>query len=649
VKKIKNKGKTKAELLKELEILREEQEKGVFKDIAEDKQAAQENENRFRELFNRMSSGVIIYEAKGNGRDFIIKNINPAVEKIEKIKKEDILGKSVLKVFPAVKDFGLFKVFQEVFKTGRLQHHPISLYQDQRITGWRENYVYKLPSGEIVALYDDITEHKKLEEVLRAGHQRLHNVLEVMPVMVCLLTPDYHVAFANRAFREKFGESHGRHCYEYCFGKKEPCDFCESYEVLKTGKPHRWEVTSPDGATVIDAYDYPFTDIDSSPMILEIDVDITEHKKAIEKTKHLNLILRAIRKVNQLITKETDPEVLIQKACNMLVETRGYFRAWIVLLDEKGKIENYSGTGPGQIFLPIVKQLKPNHFPACGKKALTQQDLVIIKDPATTCTDCSLASKYANCGAMVIRLEHKGKIYGFLSVSVPFSFIDLEEEKDLFKEVADDIALALYSIKIEKRNKQVEEKIQKATNATIEAMSRIIDTRDPYTTGHQRRVTQLSIRIAQELKLSKERTEGIRIASLLHDIGKLGIPAEILAKPSRLSDIELSLIKSHSQLAYDILKDIDFSYPVAQIVLQHHERLNGSGYPQGLKGDDILLEAKIIAVADVVEAMSSFRPYRTALGIDAALEEISRNKGILYDSEVVDVCWKLFKEKDFKF
>ena len=140
------------------------------------------------------------------------------------------------------------------------------------------------------------------------------------------------------------------------------------------------------------------------------------------------------------------------------------------------------------------------------------------------------------------------------------------------------------------------------------------------------------------MKLPKDKIEGIRIASLVHDIGKISIPAEILNKPTKLTEIEYSLIKDHSQTGYDVLKSIEFSWPIAQIVLQHHERLNGSGYPQGLKGEDILLEAKIIGVADVVEAMSSHRPYRPALGIDKALEEISQNRGILYDPEIVDAC-----------
>ncbi len=201
----------------------------------------------------------------------------------------------------------------------------------------------------------------------------------------------------------------------------------------------------------------------------------------------------------------------------------------------------------------------------------------------------------------------------------------------------------------EKELKQSYEKLQKIMEGTINAIGNIVETRDPYTAGHQKKVSQLATFIAQEMKLPQDKIEGIRISSLVHDIGKISIPAEILSKPTKLNEIEYSLIKDHSQIGYDILKNIDFLWPVAQIVLQHHERLDGSGYPQSLKGNDILLEAKIMGVADVVEAMSSHRPYRPALGIGKALEEISQNKGIIYDPKVVAVCLKLFKEKGFKF
>ena len=184
---------------------------------------------------------------------------------------------------------------------------------------------------------------------------------------------------------------------------------------------------------------------------------------------------------------------------------------------------------------------------------------------------------------------------------------------------------------------------------TVGALASTLEKRDPYTAGHQQRVGQLACAIAQEIGLSMERMEGLRLASFIHDIGKIGVPAEVLSKPGKLSEVEMDLIRVHSQIGYDILKCIDFPWPIAEMVLQHHERLNGSGYPQGLVDQEILLEAKIIGVADVMEAMNSHRPYRPALGLGVALEELYQNKGVLYDGEIVDACIRLFAEKDFKF
>jgi PAS domain S-box-containing protein/putative nucleotidyltransferase with HDIG domain len=203
--------------------------------------------------------------------------------------------------------------------------------------------------------------------------------------------------------------------------------------------------------------------------------------------------------------------------------------------------------------------------------------------------------------------------------------------------------------KTEGQLKESFKKLQKTMEDSIEAISLVTEARDAYTAGHQRKVSKLAVTLAEEIGFPKDRVEGIKIAALIHDVGKINLPAEILSKPGKLSEVEFNLIKNHSQLGYDILKKIDFLWPIAEIVLQHHEKINGSGYPRGLKDKEILLEAKIICVADVVEAMSSHRPYRPALGIDKALEEISQNRGILYDPEVVDVCLKLFKEKDFEF
>jgi len=197
--------------------------------------------------------------------------------------------------------------------------------------------------------------------------------------------------------------------------------------------------------------------------------------------------------------------------------------------------------------------------------------------------------------------------------------------------------------------KESRDRLHQALQGTIQAMALTIEIRDPYTAGHQRRVSKLACAIAEEIGLPEEQIEGLRVAGDIHDIGKIYVPAEILSKPGQITAIEYGIIKTHPQVGYDILKTIKFPWPVAQIVLQHHERLDGSGYPLGLSGDQILKEARILIVADIVEAMSSHRPYRPAHGIDRALEEITQNKGIQYDADVVDACVRLFRQKNFRF
>jgi putative two-component system response regulator len=187
-----------------------------------------------------------------------------------------------------------------------------------------------------------------------------------------------------------------------------------------------------------------------------------------------------------------------------------------------------------------------------------------------------------------------------------------------------------------------------ALKGTIGVITQILGTRDPYTAGHQRRVASLSRAIADELGLDDELAEGIEMAALVHDVGKISVPAEILSKPTRLSTAEFDLIKDHSQVGYEILSQVTFPWPIADVIQQHHERLDGSGYPNGLKGDAVRSEARIIAVADVVEAMASHRPYRASLGIDVALEEITRLRGIAFDPEVVDACVHLFSSGNYQ-
>jgi HD-GYP domain-containing protein (c-di-GMP phosphodiesterase class II) len=229
-----------------------------------------------------------------------------------------------------------------------------------------------------------------------------------------------------------------------------------------------------------------------------------------------------------------------------------------------------------------------------------------------------------------------------------------ESEVKLLQELADDLAFGIVTLRTRTERDRIAheqlhhvEILRQSLEDSLKAIADTVLARDPYTAGHQTRVGQLAVAIAREMGLPEETIHGIALAASIHDLGKISVPAEILSKPGKLTDIEFELVKQHVQRGYDILKDIKFPWPIATMVWQHHERLDGSGYPQGLKGDEILLESRILAVADVVEAMSSHRPYRPALGIEMALKEIEHGRGSAYDADVVDACLKLFRERRF--
>jgi PAS domain S-box-containing protein len=262
-----------------------------------------------------------------------------------------------------------------------------------------------------------------------------------------------------------------------------------------------------------------------------------------------------------------------------------------------------------------------------------------------------------------ITKNHKGRLegnkvpgrYEFKGIRKDGSLFYLEVDVVALKEVGKNAGTRSYLWDISDRKRTEMEvletmrKLRETLNGTINAIALTVEARDPFTSGHQRRVADLARTIAAEMGLPKDQIEGVRSAGVIHDLGKIGVPADLLSKPSKLSNAEFELIKIHPQIAFDILKDIEFPWPIAAIIYQHHERMNGSGYPQGLSDDSILLEARILAVADVVEAMSSHRPYRPSLGLKNTLNEISTNKGILYDPAVADTCLKLFKEKKYAF
>ncbi len=282
----------------------------------------------------------------------------------------------------------------------------------------------------------------------------------------------------------------------------------------------------------------------------------------------------------------------------------------------------------------------------CGRAARSK------KIEFANCVDERHENRYKGIsphGHYCIPILSSDKLLGVLSIGLEEGHRSNKEEEDFLFSITNVLAGVIERKRAEDELKGSVEKLQRILGETVSALASALAMRDPYTAGHQQRVAQLARAIGQEMDLLPKQVEGIRIAGTLHDIGKIYIPAEILSKPAKLTEVEFNFMKTHPQIGYEIIKEIEFDWPVAQAVLQHHERLDGKGYPEGLSGKEMIMEAKILAVADVIEAMSSHRPYRPAKGLDKALGEISKNKGVLYDIEVAGAALRLFKKKGFKF
>jgi putative nucleotidyltransferase with HDIG domain len=264
-------------------------------------------------------------------------------------------------------------------------------------------------------------------------------------------------------------------------------------------------------------------------------------------------------------------------------------------------------------------------------------------------TRAETESRISTRSALLVPMKIRGETVGVIQVQSKRFAAYSPEDSELLSSLANVAAIAIQNAQLLREARETAQRLRTTLDGAVAAIARTTEFRDPYTAGHQRRVADLTCSIAEELALDLDRIEGLRIAALLHDIGKMAIPTEMLTRPRELSILEYSMVKQHPQVAHDILKTINAPWPLHEIVLQHHERLDGSGYPQSLRADAIVLEARILAVADVVEAMCSHRPYRAAHSLDAALAEIEAHRGSLFDAAVVDACSALFRSGRFAF
>ncbi len=373
--------------------------------------------------------------------------------------------------------------------------------------------------------------------------------------------------------------------------------------------------------------------------------------------------LRVLSAGNRALLRATGEQELLEEMCRAIVEAGGYRIVWLGYAehDQEKSVRPVAACGAEPEFLSGLKVTWSETESGRGptgtaiRRGIPVASNDIVGDPDYTPWR-ERAQRYGYASSLALPLRIDGAVIGALNVyaAEPDAFDD--DVVELLSEAADDLAFGIVTLRTRAQRDRISyeqghhaEILQKSLEQSIRAIADTVEARDPYTAGHQRRVGELAVAIAREMGLPEEKIHGIQLAATVHDLGKIHIPAEILSKPGKLSDIEFMLIKTHPQAGYDILKDVDFPWPIADIVRQHHERLDGSGYPQGLKDGQILLESSIMAVADVVETMSSHRPYRPSLGMELALKEIERGRGSAYDPAVADACLKLFREGRFAF
>lgn len=396
-----------------------------------------------------------------------------------------------------------------------------------------------------------------------------------------------------------------------------------------------------------------------------ISTDITERKQNEINLQHTARALASLSAVNRSLVHANSEKELLGTICADIVKLPGYKMAWVgyVQDDEHKSIKKMMGSKGSEAYLEakLVTWDDTQYGMGPTGRAIRSGQTQFCPDIAHDAQflpwrDAAIKYGYASSVALPLLEVGSNKVFGTLNVYADVVDAFMPNEIELLEQMAGDIAFGVHTLHIknernlaiEKTQQQVIE-LQDSLDDTVRAIASIGELRDPYTAGHQLRVAKLATAIAMEMQLPEQQVHAIQIAATVHDLGKIMIPAEILSKPGRITDIEYSLIKGHPQAGYDILKGIDFPWPIAQMVLQHHERLDGSGYPQGLKGNEIILEARILAVADVVEAMSSHRPYRAELGIDVALDEVMSKRYTYYDSQAVDACVAVFREKGFTF
>jgi len=591
---------------------------GACRDISKRKhaqEALKASEERFRTLIEKSTDAIAILDASGK-----LLYESPSMERITGYKLEDWLGKAVDDWLLHPDDMAaMASLLEKLLSHPEVASEEVSVRFKHKDGSWHflEGTVRNLLTDPkvkgLVINYRDVTERVKAEEVVKESEKKFKTLFDSANdgIFIHRLTGSFlevnEIACRQLGYtREELLRLTPRDIDSPEFAAK----VAERTEELVRNGQAVFETAhvTKDGRVIPIEASSRIVDFGGKPAVLTIARDITERKKAEDSLRKSEERFRGLVETTSDWVWEIDRNSRYTYVSPKVRDILGYEPQELL-----GRTPfEFMHQREGRRVSKIVRRFADVHLP-----------FSLLEN---TCTHKDGHSVVLETSAVPI-LDNYGSFLGYRGIDR-----DITERK-----------------KVEQELQRSLKRLEKTMESTIEAITTTIETRDPYTTGHQMRVTDLACAMARVMELPPTQIEGIRVAGLLHDIGKIAIPTEILSKPGRLNEVEYEMIKTHAKVGYNILKKIEFPWPVARAVLQHHERWNGSGYPHGIRGEDILLEARILAVADVMEAMASHRPYRPSVGLDKALDEITKNSGILYDPAVAKACVTAFTQAGFKF
>jgi len=630
----------------------------IQNDIIDDDHDIEALNMKYRQVFNNTGTAMVIINHDG-----IIVEANKEYEILTGYTKQELINRINYEILIHPDDKEMVKNYHEkrtASEDGVIDQYEWRLVDKKKAL---KNVLVKVKlihnSNTRVVSLIDLTEQKHRESLVIEYYDRYRSLFENSKSIMLLINPDTGaIVDANDEAVSFYGFSKlellKKNITEINILSNEHVHRELQNTKQKQKKHYNFKHKLANGEIrEVEVHSGPIM-VKGQTLLYSIIYDITQKVKVEREIKHRLHLENIITEISQILSSNMgrpDYEEILQKLSSVINAEKGFLVKF-----KDNNIERYylcEQVNNGTPLPQILEEMNLDDFELLmgilkGNRDILYDNLSDVGEDSPK--ELELLRSYGIKSLIILPVFDSAK--GLLGVMGFYNTVELH------KWIYDDIRFlkiigdGFCNFWIKEEN-QLEiqrgyERLENILRSTVHTLSSMVEVRDPYTAGHQTRVSKLAVAIGEEMKLSKEQLSAIRMASLLHDIGKIKIPSELLTKPGQLSINEFNLIMEHSQIGYDILKDIPFGHPVAEIVLQHHEKLDGSGYPQGLKCDEIFLESKIICVADVVEAMSSHRPYRPSLGLKAALDEVSRYKGIKYDSQVVDICIELFNKKSFE-